>query len=48
MLLSKFSVRDSKTLKFIKEQEDSGLLSSLGTKTPLSKIPLTVLLLFKR
>ena len=26
--------------KFIKEQEPSGLLSSLGIKIPLSKIPL--------
>ena len=40
MLLSKYVVCDSKKLKFIKEQEASGLLSSLGIKTPLSKIPL--------
>ena len=32
--------------KFIKQQEDTGLLSSLGVKTPLSKIPLVVSLLF--
>ena len=31
---------DSKKSKFIKQQEVSGLLSSLGIKTPLSKIPL--------
>ena len=31
---------DSKKSKFIKEQETSGLLSSFGIKTPLSKIPL--------
>ena len=31
---------DSKQSKFIKEQEASGLLSSLGVKTPLSKTPL--------
>ena len=37
MLLSKCSVCDSKKSKFIKEQT-SGLLSSLGIKTPLSKI----------
>ena len=37
MLLSKQEVCNS---KFIKEQEASGLLSSLGMKTPLSKIPL--------
>ena len=40
MLLSKYEVCDSKTSKFIKEQEASGLLSSLGIKTPLNKIPL--------
>ena len=41
MLLSKCEVYDSKKSKFIKEQEASGLLSSLGIKTPLSKIPLS-------
>ena len=40
ILVSKFAVCDSKKLKFIKEQEASGLLSCLGIKTPLSKIPL--------
>ena len=30
----------------VKKQETSGLLSSLGIKTPLSKIPLVVYLLF--
>ena len=40
MLLSKCTVRNSKKWKFIKEQESRGLLSSLGMKTPLSKIPL--------
>ena len=40
MLLSKCEVYDSKKSKFIKEQEASSLLSSLGMKTPLSKIPL--------
>ena len=39
MLLSKCAVFDSKKSKFIKEQGASGLLSSLGIKTPLSKIP---------
>ena len=38
MLLSKCAVCDSKNSKFIKQQEASGLLSSLGIKTPLSKI----------
>ena len=36
MLLSKCTVCDSKKSKFIKEQEASGLLSSLGIKTPLN------------
>ena len=46
MLLSKCAVSDGKKSKFIKEQETSGLLSSLGIKTPLSKIPLVGSLLF--
>ena len=41
MLLSKCVVCDSKTQKFLKQQEASGLLSSLGIKKPLIiKIPL--------
>ena len=35
-----------KKLTFIKEQEASGLLNSLGIKTPLNKIPLLGSLLF--
>ena len=35
MLLSKRAVCDSKKSKFIKQQEASGLLSSLGMKSPL-------------
>ena len=46
MPLSKCAVCDSKKSKFIKEQEASGLLSSLGIKIPLSKIPLVDPLLF--
>ena len=46
MLLPKCAVCNSKISKFIKEQEASGLLSSLGIKTPLSKIPLLGPLLF--
>ena len=38
MLLSQWAVSDSK--KFIKRQKGSGLLNSLGMKTPLIKIPL--------
>ena len=40
MLLLKCAVCDSEKLKFIKEQEANGLLSSLGINTPLKKIPL--------
>ena len=46
ILLLECAVCDSKKLKFIKEQEPSGLLSSLGIKAPLSKIPLVGPLLF--
>ena len=46
MLLSKCAVCDSKKLEFIKEQEASGLLSSLGIKKLLNKITLLGLLLF--
>ena len=48
MLLSKYTVCDSKKLKFIKEQEASGWFSSWGIKAPLSKIPLVAPLLFER
>ena len=37
MFLSKCAVCDSKKSRFIKKQEASGLLSSLGIKTPLSE-----------
>ena len=39
-ILSKYDVCNSKKSKFIKEREAGGLLSSLGRKTPLSKVPL--------
>ena len=38
--LSKCALCDRKKAKFIKQQEPSWLSSSLGIKTPLSKIPL--------
>ena len=38
--LLKCALRGSKKSIFIKEQEVKGILSSLGLKTPLSKIPL--------
>ena len=47
MFLLKCEVCDSKKSNFIKQQEASNLLSSLGIKTPLSKIPLVSLLLFQ-
>ena len=40
MILSKCAICDSKKSKFINKQEASGLLSKLGIKTPLSKIPI--------
>ena len=39
MLLSKYAVCNSKIWKFIKEEAGCGLLSSLGIKAHLSKIP---------
>ena len=46
MLLSKCAVCDSTKSKVIKDQEASGLLSSLGIKTPFNKISLLCPLLF--
>ena len=40
LLSSKCVARGSKKSKFMKEQEAEGLLSNLGIRTPLSKIPL--------
>ena len=40
MLLSKCELCDSKTAKFIIEEEASGLLRGLGINTSLNKIPL--------
>ena len=45
MLLTKCEVCDNKKSKIIKGQEASGLASSLGIKTTLSKIALVGLLL---
>ena len=39
-MLSKFAICGSKKSKFIKKQEAKGLLSNLGMRTLLSKIPL--------
>ena len=40
MILSRCAICGGKKSKFIKNQEAKGLLSSLGLKTSLSKIPL--------
>ena len=40
MILSKSAIRVSKKSRFIKNQEPKGLLSNLGIKTPLSKVPM--------
>ena len=39
MILSKCAICGSKKSKFIKEQQAKGLLSNLGLRTPLNKIP---------
>ena len=39
IILSTCAICDSKKSKFIKQQEAKGLLSNLGLKTPLNKIP---------
>ena len=46
MLPSKCAVCGSKKSRFTKEQEAKELLSNLGIKTPLNKIPLLDHLLF--
>ena len=40
MILSKCAICNSKKYKFVNQQEAKGLLSKLGIKTPLSKVPL--------
>ena len=40
IILSKCAICGSKKSRFIKNQEAKGLLSNLGTKTPLSKVPI--------
>ena len=46
MILSKCAICDSKISKFIKEEQATGLLSNLGLRTPLNKIPLLGDILF--
>ena len=40
VILSKCAICNSKKSKFINRQEAKGLLSKLGIKTPLNKIPI--------
>ena len=46
MILSKCAIRGSKKSRFIKHQEAKGLLSNLGVRTPLSKVPILGDILF--
>ena len=46
MILSKCAICNSKNSRFIKNQEAKGLLSKIGIKTPLSKIPILGDILF--
>ena len=46
MILSKCAICGSKKSKFIKKQEASGILSSLGIRTPLNKSPVLGDMLF--
>ena len=46
VILSKCAICGSKKSRFIKNQEAKGLLSKLGIKTPLSKIPILGDILF--
>ena len=46
MILSKCAICGSKKSRFIKNQEAKGLLSNLGLRTPLSKVPILGNILF--
>ena len=46
MVLSKCAIFDSKKSRFIKNQEGKGLLSNLGVRTTLSKVPVLGDILF--
>ena len=46
MILSKCAICGSKKSRFIKNQEAKGLLSKLGVRTPLSKVPILVDIFF--
>ena len=44
IIQSNFATCGSKKSRFIKEQQAMGILSNLGFKTPLSKVPLSHIL----
>ena len=46
MVLSKCAIRGRKRSRFIKNQELKELLSNLGIRTPLNKVPLLSDVLF--
>ena len=46
MILSKCAICGSKKSRFIKKQQTKGLLSNLGLRTPLNKIPVLGDILF--
>ena len=46
MILSKCAICSSKKSRFIKNQEAKGLLSNLGVRTPLNKVPILGDILF--
>ena len=46
MVLSKCAICSSKKARFIKNQETKQLLSNLGIKTPISKVPILGDILF--
>ena len=46
MVLPKCAIRSNKKSRFIKNLEAKGLLSNLGFRTPLSKVPILGDILF--
>ena len=46
MILSKCTICSRKRSRFIRNQEAKGLLSNLGVRTPLSKVPILGNILF--
>ena len=48
MILSKCAICNSKKSKFVKKQEARGILSSVGIRTPLSKIPVSGDIFFEK